>query len=157
LLKLHCIQALSLLSRLVTQVALFRLAELASGRILIDGIDIATLGLRKLRQSVAIMPQDAFLFAASIRANLDPTGTLLGTQGDSQLWDVLASVRLDRFVRGLDGGLDARVTEGGDNLSAGQVRSSLWAGAVDRQVAQMRVWAVANRSRAKAGLVPSIK
>jgi ATP-binding cassette subfamily C (CFTR/MRP) protein 1 len=96
---------------------MFRLAELAAGRILIDGVDIATLGLRKLRSNVVIMPQDAFLFAATVRANLDPTGLALS---DAPLWDVLEAVRMEAFVRGL-GGLDALLTEAGDNLSAGQV------------------------------------
>jgi ABC-type iron transport system FetAB ATPase subunit len=101
----------------LSQVAMFRLAELAAGRILIDGVDIATLGLRKLRSNVVIMPQDAFLFAATVRANLDPTGLALS---DAPLWDVLEAVRMEAFVRGL-GGLDALLTEAGDNLSAGQV------------------------------------
>lgn len=39
-------------------IALYRLVETAAGRVLIDGVDIATLGLEKLRQSMAIIPQD---------------------------------------------------------------------------------------------------
>jgi ATP-binding cassette subfamily C (CFTR/MRP) protein 1 len=40
---------------------LFRILELDSGRIEIDGVDIATLGLRRLRQAIAMLPQDPTL------------------------------------------------------------------------------------------------
>jgi ABC-type multidrug transport system fused ATPase/permease subunit len=56
-------------------VALFRLSELSSGSIVIDGRNIGELGLQLLRQSVSIVPQDPVLFATSVRSNLDPFGT----------------------------------------------------------------------------------
>ncbi len=53
-------------------VALFRLSELSGGSIVIDGQNIAEMGLELLRKSVSIVPQDPVLFATSIRSNLDP-------------------------------------------------------------------------------------
>ncbi|KAF9340408.1 Multidrug resistance-associated protein 1, partial [Mortierella sp. AD094] len=47
--------------------ALFRIIEAAKGSILIDGIDISTLGLHELRSRLTIIPQDPFLFGDSIR------------------------------------------------------------------------------------------
>ena len=55
-------------------VALLRLAPLDGGTITIDGVDLAALGLATLRRAVTFIPQDALLFAGSLRANLDPFG-----------------------------------------------------------------------------------
>lgn len=52
--------------------ALLRILEAHSGSIVIDGIDIATIGLEDLRSRVAVVPQDPVLFTGSIRFNLDP-------------------------------------------------------------------------------------
>ncbi|KAJ1943542.1 Multidrug resistance-associated protein 5, partial [Linderina pennispora] len=52
--------------------ALFRLVEAEQGKIVIDGVDISTLGLRELRSRLGIIPQDSALFFGSIRDNLDP-------------------------------------------------------------------------------------
>ena len=45
--------------------ALFRIVELDSGSITIDGIDVSTIGLTALRSKIAIIPQDALLFSGS--------------------------------------------------------------------------------------------
>jgi len=55
---------------------LFRLVEIEpESKILIDGTDIRKVGLSKLRNNIAIIPQTAFSFVGTIRHNLDPIGT----------------------------------------------------------------------------------
>ncbi|KAJ2682221.1 hypothetical protein IWW39_006082, partial [Coemansia spiralis] len=54
--------------------AFLRFIEAAQGRILLDGVDIAKVGLEELRRNVTIIPQDPVLFNGTIRFNLDPFG-----------------------------------------------------------------------------------
>ena len=111
--------------------ALFRVVELCGGAIEIDGVDIATMGLRTLRQALTIIPQDPVMFSASLRDNLDP----FQQRSDAQLWEALTTVRLDRWVREMSGssssvasatvglsdsGLQMMISESGGNMSVGQ-------------------------------------
>jgi len=69
--------------------SLLRLYPIESGRIVIDDIDIASVGLRTLRGRIAIVPQEPTLFAGTIRHNLD----MFGERTDEELLDALASSR----------------------------------------------------------------
>lgn len=65
--------------------ALYRLVELSSGSVVIDGTDISNLGLNSLRSRLSIIPQDPILFSGTIRTNLDP----FDEYTDTELWDAL--------------------------------------------------------------------
>jgi ABC-type multidrug transport system ATPase subunit len=97
-------------------IALFRLVELDSGCITIDGVPISSLGLAKLRESMAIIPQDPILYSGSVRTNLDP----FSQYSEEQIWDALRKAHLAQYIESLDGQLNAGVAEGGENFSAGQ-------------------------------------
>ncbi|KAI1331203.1 metal resistance protein YCF1 [Xylariaceae sp. FL0255] len=96
--------------------SLFRLIEAATGNINIDNLDTSTIGLLDLRRRLAIIPQDAALFEGTIRDNLDPPHA----HDDTELWSVLDHARLKEHVASMEGGLEAKIHEGGSNLSAGQ-------------------------------------
>ncbi|XP_017473670.1 PREDICTED: multidrug resistance-associated protein 1 isoform X3 [Rhagoletis zephyria] len=96
--------------------SLFRIIEAAGGRILIDGIDIATLGLHMLRSRLTIIPQDPVLFSGTLRINLDP----FEVKSDDELWKALELSHLKAFVKSLPAGLNHEISEGGENLSVGQ-------------------------------------
>ncbi|XP_035434176.2 multidrug resistance-associated protein 1 [Spodoptera frugiperda] len=95
---------------------LFRIVEAVGGRILIDGLDIAAMGLHQLRSRITIIPQDPVLFSGTLRMNLDPFETF----SDEDIWRALEYAHLKPFVQGLPAGLRHEVSEGGENLSVGQ-------------------------------------
>jgi ATP-binding cassette, subfamily C (CFTR/MRP), member 1 len=96
--------------------ALFRMAEISSGSIKIDGVDIHRLGLQQVRRALAIVPQHPAMFQGSLRENIDP----FSQHEDKTIWDCLGRVQLAKFVGSLPEGLSSSVVEGGSNLSVGQ-------------------------------------
>ncbi|PRP86289.1 ATP-dependent bile acid permease [Planoprotostelium fungivorum] len=106
-------------SSLVT--ALFRLNEAAWGNISIDGVKIADLGLKKLRQAISIIPQDPVLFHESLRWNLDPFEEF----SDQQIWDALDQANIKLNIMALPEKLSTKIVlqlivVDGDNFSVGQ-------------------------------------
>lgn len=94
-----------------------RFYDINSGSIMINGMDIRDITLKSLRQNIAIVFQDNFLFSGTIRDNI-----MLGNENASEE-DVDKAVKLaylDDFVSGLTNGLDTQIGERGILLSGGQ-------------------------------------
>ena len=73
--------------------ALFRLVEPEEGMVIIDGLNISTIGLHDLRSHFAVIPQEPTLFSGSVRYNLDP----LSEHTDQELWEVRFLTRLHQI------------------------------------------------------------
>ncbi|XP_053511818.1 ATP-binding cassette sub-family C member 3 isoform X2 [Artibeus jamaicensis] len=95
---------------------LFRILEASEGEILIDGLNIADIGLHDLRSQLTIIPQEPILFSGTLRKNLDP----FGNYSEEDLWHALKLSHLHTFVSSQPAGLDFECSEGGENLSVGQ-------------------------------------
>ncbi|KAJ3254588.1 Multidrug resistance-associated protein 1 [Boothiomyces macroporosus] len=96
--------------------AFFRLVEAKAGAILIDGVDISTVGLSKLRHGIQMISQEANLFTGSVRFNL----TLDADIPDEELWLALDKAGLKDYISQLPERLDYQLLANGSNLSVGQ-------------------------------------
>ncbi|RZC91267.1 hypothetical protein C5167_027333 [Papaver somniferum] len=83
--------------------ALFRIVEPTGGKIVIDGIDISTIGLHDLRLRLGIIPQDPTRFKGTVRYNLDP----LSQHNDQEIWEVLEKCHLRDTVQEKKEGLSS--------------------------------------------------
>ena len=94
-----------------------RLYEASKGAIKIDGTDIRQLTQSSLREQIAMVFQDNFLFSGTIRDNV-----LLGNENadDKTIWEALKNACLDEFVKEKPQGLDTEIGERGIMLSGGQ-------------------------------------
>ncbi|DBA02542.1 TPA: hypothetical protein N0F65_011014 [Lagenidium giganteum] len=96
--------------------ALFRIDELSTGRIVVDGVDIGLLGLQELRSRLSIIPQSPVFYRCSVRSYLDPFGDF----DDVMLWCVLQTVGLAGSGIGQVATLDDMLAEDAVNWSAGE-------------------------------------
>jgi ATP-binding cassette subfamily B multidrug efflux pump len=115
---------------------LVRLYDPDDGEVLLDGEPVRRIPLPELRASIGIVPQDAFLFSESIRANLslgfdepDPA------RAEERIRAAAAIAQLDETVTDLPRGYDTLLGERGVNLSGGQKQRATLARAIARHPA----------------------
>lgn len=96
---------------------IMRFYELNSGRITLDGVDIATMTRDDLRRRIGMVLQDTWLFAGTIRDNIAygrPDAT------EEEIIDAATATYVDRFVRTLPDGYDTLLDDEASNVSAGE-------------------------------------
>ncbi|MEV5324072.1 ABC transporter ATP-binding protein [Nonomuraea sp. NPDC052634] len=108
---------------------LVRLVDPDSGQVLLDGVDLRDLPYGGVAASVALVPQQTFLFDDSVRGNV----ALGGEVTDEDVRAALRLAQADGFVGRLPDGLDTRVGERGASLSGGQRQRLALARAVVRR------------------------
>ena len=94
-----------------------RLFDATSGAVLMGGVDVRELHPDLLWGHIGLVPQRPYLFSGTVRSNLlygKPDAT------EEELWHALATAQAEDFVREMEGGLDAPVSQGGTNVSGGQ-------------------------------------
>ena len=94
-----------------------RLFDASEGTVRVGGIDVRDLDPDILWQTIGFVPQRPYLFSGTIAANLrfgKPDAT------DDEMWEALEVAQAADFVRAMPGGLDARIEQGGTNVSGGQ-------------------------------------
>ncbi len=94
-----------------------RLFDSTSGAVLVDGVDVRDLDPEMLWRSIGLVPQKPYLFSGTVASNLrygKPDAT------ESEMWEALRVAQAADFVQAMPGGLDARIEQGGTNVSGGQ-------------------------------------
>ena len=95
--------------------SLYRTFEDYKGEIIIDGVEIRSLGLKVLRQAMTIIPQDPYLFEDTLRNNIDPMSEF----SDEEIEAILVDVDLwKKFV--MFDGIETKIEKEGSNLSQGE-------------------------------------
>jgi ATP-binding cassette subfamily B protein len=94
-----------------------RLFDRTEGQVLVDGVDVSDLDEALLSRTVGLVPQKPYLFTGTVASNLrygNPDAT------DEDLWQALEIAQARDFVEQMEGGLDAKIAQGGTNVSGGQ-------------------------------------
>jgi ATP-binding cassette, subfamily B, multidrug efflux pump len=94
-----------------------RLMDATGGSVLVDNVDVRDLDPAVLSDAVGFVPQKPYLFTGTVASNLR-----YGNQDatDEDLWRALRTAQASDFVQQMPGGLDAKIAQGGTNVSGGQ-------------------------------------
>jgi ATP-binding cassette, subfamily B, multidrug efflux pump len=107
-----------------------RFYDTTKGRVAIAGVDIRRVPKAVLRNRLALITQDVFLFAESLGDNITGGNPELT---DARLERIMSACHLDRVIKTLPGGLDSVLTEGGRTLSSGERQLVAFARALARE------------------------
>ena len=102
----------STIAKLVT-----RFYDPTLGRVLIDGHDLTTVTIDSLRKQIGVVPQEAFLFAGTLRYNI---AFARQEATDDEVWEAVHAVGMTEVVEKMPDGLDTMVHERGQSLSSGE-------------------------------------
>jgi ATP-binding cassette, subfamily B, multidrug efflux pump len=94
-----------------------RLFDVTGGAVVVDGVDVRDLEPELLWSRIGLVPQKPYLFSGTVASNLrhgEPDAT------EEEMWAALEIAQARDFVAAMPGGLDARIAQGGTNVSGGQ-------------------------------------
>jgi ATP-binding cassette subfamily B protein len=94
-----------------------RLFDVTSGQVLVDGVDVRELDPDVLWSKIGLVPQTPYLFSGTVASNLrygKPNAT------EEEMWAALEIAQAKEFVAAMSGGLEAKISQGGTNVSGGQ-------------------------------------
>jgi ATP-binding cassette subfamily B multidrug efflux pump len=94
-----------------------RLFDATGGQVRVDGVDVREMDPEELWSRIGLVPQRPYLFSGTVASNLrygHPDAT------DAELWTALEVAQAADFVRAMPDGLEARISQGGTNVSGGQ-------------------------------------
>ena len=94
-----------------------RLLDVTAGAVLVGGVDVRELDPAALSAAVGLVPQKPYLFSGTVATNLR-YGNQQAT--DEELWRALEIAQARDFVERMPDGLDAKIAQGGTNVSGGQ-------------------------------------
>ncbi|HET8697659.1 MAG TPA: ABC transporter ATP-binding protein [Gammaproteobacteria bacterium] len=94
-----------------------RLFDVTHGEVLVDGVDVRKLDPDALWSKIGLVPQTPYLFSGTVASNLrygKPNAT------EEEMWAALEIAQAKEFVAAMAGGLEAKISQGGTNVSGGQ-------------------------------------
>jgi len=137
-----------------------RLFDATGGTVLVDGHDVRDIEPELLWSRIGLVPQKPYLFSGTVASNLryaNPDAT------EDELWRALEIAQAHDFVASMPGGLDARISQGGSNVSGGQRQRLAIARALVRRPGiylfddSFSALDLATDARLRAALVPVVE
>ena len=136
-----------------------RLFDATGGDVFVDGVNVRDIEPELLWSRIGLVPQKPYLFTGTVASNLrhaNPDAT------DEELWAALEVAQAKGFVAAMEGGLDARIAQGGSNVSGGQRQRLAIARALVRRPGiylfddSFSALALATDAHLRAALVPEV-
>lgn len=110
-----------------------RFYDATEGQILVDGIDVREYEQKALRNKLGYVSQRAVLFSGSVESNVSYGDNGRAESGTSAVAGAVSMAQASEFVEKMDGGLSARIAQGGTNVSGGQKQRLSIARAICRE------------------------
>ena len=107
-----------------------RLYDATEGEVLIDGVNVKEYDSKVLNKKIGYTPQRGVLFSGTVRSNVDFGDN---NADEETITDALKVAQASNFVSKMEGGVDARIAQGGTNVSGGQKQRLSIARAIARK------------------------
>ncbi len=113
-----------------------RFYDVTSGSVTLDGVDVRNYTKEDLRSKIGLVPQKGVLFSGTVESNVAlgmPEGATSAKANKALVEKAVRIAQATEFVEKMDGGFEARIAQGGDNVSGGQKQRLSIARAIARE------------------------